>query len=122
EETRAFLPLPRGSAAGRVVNVSSVLGRTTLQAEPASTHYAVKDPAYNVAKTAVNAWTAELAYEISDNAIKDNANHAGNVRTDMNPGAELDVAEGARTSVQLALVGPDGPNGGFFHQGETLPW
>lgn len=122
EVTRAFLPLLRGSAAGRVVNVSSVLGSTTLQADPASTYYAVKVPAYNVSKTAVNAWTVQLAYELRETAIKVNAIHPGNVRTDMNPGAELDVAEGARTSVQLALVGPDGPNGGFFHQGETLPW
>ena len=85
-------------------------------------YYAVKLPAYNVSKSAVNAWTVQLAHELRDTGIKGNAIHPGNVRTDMNPGAELDVATGARTSVQMALLGSDGPSGTFTHLGETLPW
>ena len=122
EVTRAFLPLLRAAPGARVVNVSSELGSSTLQADPSSTYYEIKVPAYNVSKNAVNGWTVQLAHELRDTGIKVNAIHPGNVKTDMNPGAELDVTEGARSSVQMALLGKDGPTGTFTHQGETLPW
>lgn len=35
---------------------------------------------------------------------------------------DIDVSEGARTSVRLALLGEDGPSGGFFHADQRLPW
>ena len=122
EVTRAFLPLLRASSSGRIVNVSSVLGSVALQADPASDYYAIKLPAYNVSKSAVNAWTVQLAYELRDTGIKVNAIHPGNIKTDMNPNAELDVGVGARSSVEMALLGADGPTGTFTHLGETLPW
>lgn len=122
EVTRAFLPLLRASSSGRIVNVSSVLGSSALQADPASDYYAIKLPAYNVSKSAVNAWTIQLAYELRDTGIKVNAIHPGNIKTDMNPNAELDVGVGARSSVEMALLGADGPTGTFTHLGETLPW
>ena len=34
----------------------------------------------------------------------------------------IDVTEGARSSVQMALLDTDGPTGTFTHLGETLPW
>ena len=37
-------------------------------------------------------------------------------------GLDLDVADGARTSVRMALLPADGPSGGFVHFEETLPW
>jgi NAD(P)-dependent dehydrogenase (short-subunit alcohol dehydrogenase family) len=125
--TQAFLPLLRRSEAGRIVNVSSALGSIGLHADPASFIYDMKIPAYNVSKSAVNAWTVQLAYELRDSAVKVNTIHPGYVRTDMNhidgeQRGELDVPDGARTSVRLALVDADGPNGGFFHLGESLPW
>jgi Dehydrogenases with different specificities (related to short-chain alcohol dehydrogenases) len=122
EVTRAFLPLLRASSSGRIVNVSSVLGSVALQADPASDYYAIKLPAYNASKSAVNAWTVQLAYELRDTGIKVNAIHPGNIKTDMNPNAELDVGVGARSSVEMALLGADGPTGTFTHLGETLPW
>lgn len=123
ETTLAFLPLLRASPAGRIVNVSSILGSLALHVEPSSPIYHFKLPAYSVSKSAVNAWTVQLAYELRDTAIKVNAVHPGYVKTDMNAGAgELDVADGARSSVQLALIGEDGPNGSFTHQGQVLPW
>lgn len=122
EATRAFLPLLRAAPAGRIVNVSSVLGSVALQADPQSTYYAIKLPAYSASKSAVNAWTVQLAYELRATPVKVNAVHPGNVRTDMNPNAELEVGEGARSSVQMALLDADGPTGTFTHLGETLPW
>jgi NAD(P)-dependent dehydrogenase (short-subunit alcohol dehydrogenase family) len=121
--TQAFLPLLRKAPAGRIVNVSSILGSLTLHSDPASPIYGFKVPAYNVSKSAVNAWTVELAHELRNTAIKVNAIHPGYVKTDMNDGeGELDVADGAKTSVRLALIDDAGPSGGFFHEDQTLPW
>jgi hypothetical protein len=34
----------------------------------------------------------------------------------------MELSEGARTSATLATLAADGPSGGFFHLGQTLPW
>ena len=121
--TQAFLPLLKKSAAGRIVNLSSILGSNTLHADPASPIYDFKVPAYNVSKAAVNAWTVQLAYELKDSKIKVNAAHPGHVKTDMGgEAAPMEIVDGARTSVELALIGDNGPNGGYVHLGDTLPW
>ena len=59
--TQAFLPLLRKSAAGRIVNLSSVLGSNTLHSDPQSPIYDFKVPAYNVSKSAVNFVEAVIA-------------------------------------------------------------
>ncbi|KIP87504.1 short-chain dehydrogenase [Stenotrophomonas maltophilia] len=121
--TQAFLPLLRESAAARIVNVSSLLGSVTLHSQPGSPIYDFKVPAYNVSKSAVNAWTAQLAYELRDTAHKVNTVHPGYVKTDMNGGeGEVEVSVGAQSSVQMALLDADGPNGSFTYLGEVLPW
>ncbi|GAA0724968.1 SDR family oxidoreductase [Dokdonella soli] len=120
--TQAFLPLLRKAPAARIVNVSSILGSVALNADPTSPIYDFKVPAYNVSKSAVNAWTVQLAHELRDSTIKVNAIHPGSVKTDMNSHGDIDVVEGAKTSVELALIGADGPNGSFSHLGQTLPW
>ncbi|WDS36581.1 SDR family oxidoreductase [Pseudoxanthomonas sp.] len=127
EVTKAFLPLLKASPAGRIVNVSSALGSISLHADPASFIYDFKIPAYNVSKSAVNAWTVQLAYELRDTAVKVNTIHPGYVKTDMNNSGgeqrgEIEVDEGARTSVQMALIDADGPNGSFSYLGQVLPW
>ena len=121
--TQAFLPLLRRSSAGRIVNLSSILGSIALHGTPGSPIHGVLVPAYNVSKSAVNAYTAQLAVEFAGTPLKINAAHPGHVKTDMGgPGATMEIVDGARTSVQLALLPADGPSGGFFHLGETLPW
>ena len=122
ETTQAFLPLLKKSAAGRIVNLSSILGSNTLHSDPTSSIYDFKVPAYNVSKSTINAWTVHLAYELRDTAIKVNAAHPGSVKTDMNAQGTLSLEEGAKTSVQLALLEDDGPTGSFSHLGQTLPW
>lgn len=123
ETTRAFLPLLRKSDAGRIVNLSSILGSITLHATPGSPVYDSKLPVYGVSKTAVNAYTVHLAYELKDSKIKVNAAHPGWVKTDMGgAGATMEIVDGAKTSVALATIGEDGPNGAYMHRGETLPW
>ncbi len=121
--TQSFLPLLHKSSAGRIVNVSSLLGSMTLHSDPSSPIYDFKIPAYNVSKSAVNAWTVQLAYELRDSKVKVNTIHPGYVKTDMNAGeGEIDVPDGAKTSVALALIDDAGPNGSYRYLDNVLPW
>ena len=127
ETTRLFLPLLKMSEAGRIVNLSSILGSVSLASDPASPvagsvgHYA----SYGASKAAVNMYTVQLAreLELEKSPIKINAAHPGWVKTDLGgEGAMMEVEDGAKTSVTLALLPEDGSNGGYFHLGEALPW
>ena len=121
--TQAFLPLLRQSEAGRIVNLSSILGSITYHATPGSPVYDSKVPAYDVSKAAVNAYTVHLAYELRGTKIKVNAAHPGWVKTEMGgKDAPMELAEGAKTSVALATLGEDGPSGAYVHMGKPLPW
>ena len=128
ETTQALLPLIRKSDAGRIVNVSSLLGSISEHQNPASFIYEFKGvPSYNVSKSAVNAWTVHLAHALKDTGIKVNTIHPGYVKTDMNKAGdqqngELEVADGARTSVRLALIDNAGPTGGYYYFDQVLPW
>lgn len=121
--TQTLLPLLRQAPAARIVNLSSILGSLTLHADPASPIYASKAFAYDASKAALNAFTIHLAHELRDTPIKVNSAHPGWVKTDMGgANAPMELEDGAKTSVALALLPADGPTGGFFHMGETLPW
>ncbi len=121
--THAFLPLLHKSAAGRIVNMSSILGSLTLHADPASPIAAAKSFAYNASKTALNAFTIHLADALKNTPIKVNSAHPGWVKTDMGgEQAPMELSDGAKTGVDLALLGPEGPTGGYFHLGKPLPW
>ncbi|HWH82965.1 MAG TPA: SDR family oxidoreductase [Burkholderiaceae bacterium] len=121
--TQALLPLIRRSPAGRIVNLSSILGSLTLHADPASPIYDMKATAYDASKTALNAYTVHLAHELKGQTTKVNSAHPGWVQTAMGgPAAPMGVADGAKTSVALATLPADGPSGGFFHLGDPLPW
>lgn len=121
--TQKLLPLLKKSPAGRIVNLSSILGSLTLQADPESPIYEAKSFAYDASKTALNAFTIHLAYELRGTHIKVNSAHPGWVKTDMGgEQAPMDVTDGAKTSVALATLPEDGPTGGYFHEGKPLPW
>jgi NAD(P)-dependent dehydrogenase (short-subunit alcohol dehydrogenase family) len=119
ELTQKLLPLIRKSEAGRIVNVSSIMGSLTIHSQGGS----YKPFAYDASKTAVNAFTIHLAAALSGTNIKVNSAHPGWVRTEMGgPHAPLSPADGAKTAVRLATLGPDGPTGKFFHGNDELPW
>ncbi len=121
--TRSLLPLLKKSEAGRIVNLSSILGSLTLHADPKSPIAGIKTFAYDASKTALNAFTIHLAAELKDTGIKVNSAHPGWVKTEMGTDqAPMEIPDGAKTSVQLALLGPDGPSGRFIHLGKELPW
>lgn len=118
--TSAFWPLLNKAKAARLVNVSSALGSLTLHAN--GTFDSMKVIAYDSSKAAVNMMTLHYAHQWKNTPHKANTIHPGSVKTDMNPKGELSLEEGAKTSVDLATIGEDGPNGGFFHLGEKVPW
>lgn len=121
--TREFLPLLKKSPAGRIVNLSSILGSLTLQAMPNSPIAPMKAFAYNASKTALNQLTVHLADELKATNIKVNSAHPGWVKTELGTQhAQLEIVDGAKTTVDLALIGPDGPSGKFIHLGKELPW
>lgn len=121
--TNAFLPLLKKSDAGRIVNVSSILGSLSLHATEGSPIYEAKALAYDSSKAALNSYTVHLAHELKGTGIKVNSAHPGWVKTDLGTdAAPMNVVDGAKTEVELATLGPNGPTGGFFHMGETLTW
>jgi len=122
--TQAFLPLLRKSPAGRIVNVSSILGSNTLHATPGSRIYDGKGAfAYGASKAALNSFTIHLAHALQGTDIKVNSAHPGWVKTDMGgSGAMMELVDGAKTEVDLATLPDDGPTGAYVHLGKTIPW
>jgi|UPI00047A88E9 NAD(P)-dependent dehydrogenase (short-subunit alcohol dehydrogenase family) len=121
--TNALLPLLKKSDAARIVNVSSILGSLGLHAQEGSPIYEAKAFAYDASKAALNSYTIHLAHALKDTKIKVNSAHPGWVKTDMGTdAAPMEIVDGAKTEVQLATLGPDGPTGGYFHLGETISW
>ena len=111
--TQAFLPLLRRGAHARIVNVSSEGGSlSAMTGGP---------PAYSVSKAALNALTRLLAAELRADGILVNAVCPGWTDTDMGRGGRP-VAEGAASVLWAALLPDGGPTGGFFRDGEPLPW
>jgi NAD(P)-dependent dehydrogenase (short-subunit alcohol dehydrogenase family) len=121
--TQALLPLLRKSKAGRIVNLSSILGSLTLHAKKGSYVYNAKTFAYNASKAALNSFTIHLAHELANTKIKVNSAHPGWVKTEMGgESAVMEIGVGVKTSVELATLPEDGPTGGFFHMGQAISW
>ncbi|WP_164007010.1 SDR family oxidoreductase [Pyxidicoccus trucidator] len=121
--TQTLLPLLKKSPAGRIVNVSSILGSLGLHSADDSPIAPAKAFAYNASKAALNAFTVHLADELKGTHVKVNSAHPGWVKTELGgPHAPMELADSARTSVRLATLAADGPSGGFFHENDRLPW
>jgi len=122
--TKELLPLIKKSTAGRIVNLSSILGSLTIHGQDESPIAGFRVLSYNSAKAALNMFTIHLAAELAPLGIKVNSAHPGWVQTELggNEQAPMTITDGAKTSVGLALVGEDGPTGKFIHLGEEMPW
>ena len=121
--TQTMLPLLRAAPAARIVNMSSGLASLTLNGDPGWDFAPAKLVGYNTSKAAVNMLTIQLAYELRDTAIKVNSANPGFTATDMNDHrGTQSLEEGAAEPVRLALLGPDGPTGGFFEASGPNPW
>ena len=113
--SKTFVPLLRASGRGRIVNVSSESG--SLASMGGGT------PAYSVSKAALNALTRMLADELRRERVLVNSVCPGWVATEVGgPSAPRTPEEGARGIVWAATLPEGGPTGGFFRDGEQLPW
>jgi len=121
--TQALLPLVQKAPAGRIVNVSSVMGSLTDHSDPTSFVYPMKLIGYNSSKSALNAFTISLAHELKDTPIKVNSACPGYCATDINDNKGIRTAEqGSVVIVKLATLGADGPTGGYFNDAGTIRW
>lgn len=122
--TQIMLPLIKKSQAGRIVNMSSGLGSLALNEDPTWEFADTKLIGYNASKAALNMLTVQLAWELRDTQVKVNAANPNFTDTELVPGAVggRPVSEGAKTAIELALLPFDGPTGGFFEDGQVLPW
>jgi NAD(P)-dependent dehydrogenase (short-subunit alcohol dehydrogenase family) len=113
--TQQFIDVLKKSAQPRIVNVTSGLGSLTLHSNPNWKYYQVKGAAYGPSKTALNAYTVHLAYELKDTSFKVNSVDPGYTKTDFNhhngPGS---IDDAAAIIVKYATIGADGPTGKFF--------
>ncbi len=115
EVVQAFLPLLRGAAAARVINLSSGYGQLRgLSADV---------PSYCLSKLALNGVTLMLADKLRADGIAVNSADPGWVRTDMGgSSATLSVAEGAAGIVWLAHEAPQEFTGRFYRHGQEIEW
>ncbi len=108
------LPAMNAAGYGRIVNVSSGMGGLTEMGSGAVP--------YRLSKTAMNAIT-RIASQEARGDVKVNAVCPGWVRTAMGgAGAPRSLAEGAAGILWAATLPADGPNGGFFRDGQPIAW
>jgi NAD(P)-dependent dehydrogenase (short-subunit alcohol dehydrogenase family) len=121
--TQAFIPLLKAAKDARVVMMSSGVGSLTLITDPTSIYSSVNLLAYTSSKVALNAVTVSFAKELAPLGIKVNAVEPGHVQTDLNDNTGfLTPDEGAVSAIRMALIGQDGPTGGFFGSHGRQPW
>jgi len=117
----AFLPLLQQSAAPVVVNVSSGLASLARLSDPSFQAYGYTGVAYPTSKAALNMITVQYAKAFPGMRI--NSVEPGFTKTDLNHNTgHQSVEDGAAVIIGLALIGPDGPTGGYFDADGPLPW
>lgn len=113
--TQAFLPPMRDRGWGRIVNVSTELATKA--------HERRGGGIYPVTKIVINAMTRALAEDLKGTGILVNAISPGWCRSDMGgEDAPRSAAKGAASIVWGVTLPDGGPSGGFFQDGEPLPW
>lgn len=113
--TQKIFPLMKAEGYGRIVNVSSGMAQLS---NPQSA-----SAAYRLSKTALNMVTRLFATEVDGADICVNSVSPGWVRTDMGgPHADRSVEQGIKGIIWAATLPQGGPNGGFFRDGESIPW
>jgi NAD(P)-dependent dehydrogenase (short-subunit alcohol dehydrogenase family) len=129
--TAGLAELLKAAPAGRVLNMGTQVGSFGNLSDPESP---IKDdicPAYQSSKIALNSMTALFAKEFESTNVKINSVCPGWVMTDM--GHEdlpdygdavkpLTPDEAVAKIIFLLDFGADVPSGGFFSNGEPVPW
>ncbi|MDQ1096556.1 MULTISPECIES: SDR family NAD(P)-dependent oxidoreductase [Chryseobacterium] len=113
--TQTFLELLKKSDQPRISNITSGLGSLTLHSDPSWKYYHVKNAAYGPSKSALNAYTIVLAYELRDLPFKVNVIDPGYTATDFNhhngPGS---IESAASFIVKHTLTDENAPTGQYF--------
>ncbi|MCP9620798.1 SDR family NAD(P)-dependent oxidoreductase [Nocardia otitidiscaviarum] len=120
--TNAMLPMLRGSASPRIVNMSSSVGSLSLQTTPGIDMGPVPT-AYLASKTFLNAITIQYARELSGTGILINCGCPGFTATDLNGFRGVRTPrQGAAIAIRLATLPDDGPTGEFHDDAGAVPW
>lgn len=119
---RIFMDLLKKAENPRIVNVTSDLGSLTLHNDPNWEHYHFKSAAYGPSKTALNAYTVALAFELKNQA-KVNMVNPGYTNTEFNGNqGPKPVEDGAAPIVEYAMLDKDGPTGKYVSDYGETPW
>ncbi|SEB00800.1 SDR family oxidoreductase [Pedobacter hartonius] len=126
EVTQQFLDLLKKSVSPRIVNVSSEVGSLTENSDPNWFKYDSVKPffaVYGASKSAVNAYTIALAYELRNSKFKVNSVTPGHTATDFNnyKGTKT-IEEGAKPIVRCATLPDEGATGKFFSEEGEVRW
>jgi NAD(P)-dependent dehydrogenase (short-subunit alcohol dehydrogenase family) len=114
--SQAVIPLMRRAGWGRIVNLTSGMGR--FDGGLAGRH-----PAYRVSKAALNALSKTMARDLERSGIKVNVLDPGWVKTRMGgENAPLDPRVPAGHALTLATLPDDGPSGTIWREGRQATW
>jgi NAD(P)-dependent dehydrogenase (short-subunit alcohol dehydrogenase family) len=129
--TQQFVPLLKKSRRGRIVNLATQVASLNQLADPNSPFKDDICPAYQASKAALNVMTLVFAKELRESGIKVNSVCPGWVMTDMGHDDLPDYGdaihpmpppEAVEKLIWLTELTDDGPTGGFFREGEPVPW
>ncbi len=129
--TQQLVPLLKKSRRGRIVNLGTQVASLNQLADPNSPLREDICPAYQTSKTALNAMTLVFAKELKEFGIKINSVCPGWVMTDMRHDDLPDYGDAVRPMspqeaveklIWLTELPDDGPTGGFFSEGRSVPW
>ena len=110
-----FLPSMKERNYGRIVNVSSGMGRFD--------DMDTGSPFYRISKAALNAVTKVVSSDVKDYDILINSVCPGWVKTDMGgKGAPITPDDAAIDIVWACLLSSGGPSGHFFRNRKPLDW
>jgi NAD(P)-dependent dehydrogenase (short-subunit alcohol dehydrogenase family) len=79
-------------------------------------------PVYRMTKAAMNAVTRLLASDLASAGVLVNSVCPGWVATDMGGAGGRPIPDGAASILWAVDLPDDGPTGGFFRDGQPLPW
>jgi NAD(P)-dependent dehydrogenase (short-subunit alcohol dehydrogenase family) len=119
---RTFINLLKKAENPRIVNVTSDLGSLAYHNNPNWEYYHFKSAAYGPSKTALNAYTVALAFELNGQ-VKVNMVNPGYTNTEFNGNqGPKPVADGAAPIVEYAMLDKDGPTGKYVSDYGETPW
>lgn len=119
---RVFIDLVKRAPNPRIVNVTSDLGSLAYHNDPDWQYYHFKSAAYGPSKTALNAYTVALAFDLKDQ-VKVNMVNPGYTNTEFNGNqGPKPVEDGAAPIVEYAMLAVDGPTGKYISDYGETPW